>query len=71
MSETSNRALERAQELAESEAAAGVAAASALLMAAGSEVCRDCGRLIPAERRRALPSATRCIDCQDTSEGAR
>jgi phage/conjugal plasmid C-4 type zinc finger TraR family protein len=26
--------------------------------------CEDCGGVIPARRRRANPSATRCIACQ-------
>jgi len=34
----------------------------------GSRECIDCGDQIPRERRRALPSATRCIGCQDEAE---
>jgi phage/conjugal plasmid C-4 type zinc finger TraR family protein len=32
--------------------------------------CADCGREIPAERREALPTATRCVGCQAASEQA-
>lgn len=35
---------------------------------AGCEDCIGCGDPIPAKRRRALPSATRCIDCQHLFE---
>lgn len=34
----------------------------------GNETCSDCGEPIPEERRRALPSATRCVDCQAWTE---
>jgi phage/conjugal plasmid C-4 type zinc finger TraR family protein len=34
----------------------------------GSEDCEDCGRSIPLARRKAMPSATRCIHCQDQYE---
>lgn len=34
----------------------------------GTEDCIDCGRAIPTARRRACPSATRCITCQETTE---
>lgn len=30
----------------------------------GADLCADCGDPIPPERRRALPSAIRCIGCQ-------
>lgn len=30
----------------------------------GAGICADCGEEIPAARRRALPSATRCVECQ-------
>lgn len=37
---------------------------AAALAAPGSVICADCGTEIPPERRRAMPSAIRCIDCQ-------
>ena len=34
------------------------------LAGGGAEICADCHEPIPEERRRALPSAIRCINCQ-------
>jgi DnaK suppressor protein len=33
-------------------------------------VCRECRRPIPPQRLRAVPEATRCVDCQRHVEGA-
>ncbi|MFG1409495.1 TraR/DksA C4-type zinc finger protein [Xanthobacter sp. VTT E-85241] len=33
--------------------------------------CRGCGDLIDAARRSAMPSAVRCIDCQERLERLR
>jgi DnaK suppressor protein len=41
---------------------------AAKLDAAGNEICADCGDPIPLERRRAMPSAIRCIVCQAWAE---
>jgi phage/conjugal plasmid C-4 type zinc finger TraR family protein len=43
-----------------------VAAARARMAAAGegSEYCIECGELIPEARRRALPGARTCVQCQ-------
>ena len=30
--------------------------------------CLDCGRSIGSARKRAMPSATRCIECQSAAE---
>ena len=38
------------------------------LDSAGTKDCTDCGGEIPPERREALPSATRCVDCQAWAE---
>jgi phage/conjugal plasmid C-4 type zinc finger TraR family protein len=38
------------------------------LVLKGDEFCNDCGDAIGAERRAALPSATRCVDCQSSHE---
>ena len=35
---------------------------------AGTQECVDCGDLIPEQRRKALPYATRCIECQSLVE---
>lgn len=37
---------------------------AAALHVPGNENCADCGQPIPLERRRAMPSAYRCVDCQ-------
>ncbi len=36
----------------------------------GSGICADCNEEIPAARRRALPSAVRCVECQAWAERA-
>ena len=45
-----------------------VKATQAKLRGAGSADCRSCGEPIPEERRKALPSATRCAGCQTDHE---
>ena len=42
---------------------AGIAAALDRVAAGTYGVCVDCGRVIPAGRLEALPTATRCVDC--------
>lgn len=37
----------------------------------GSPQCVDCGAPIPEQRRRLVPNATRCIDCQAGYERGR
>jgi phage/conjugal plasmid C-4 type zinc finger TraR family protein len=34
----------------------------------GNELCADCNDPIPEDRRRALPSAYRCVGCQAWAE---
>lgn len=58
------RAIEAAEAAVALEADATIAAISAGLAETGSEECDACGDEIPAERRSALPSARRCVDCQ-------
>lgn len=41
---------------------------AAALDAEGASQCIDCGEQIPAGRRAALPSATRCVNCQAWAE---
>lgn len=43
-------------------------ARAAKLDARGNEICADCGDPIPDERRRAMPSACRCVTCQAWAE---
>ncbi|MGE4536326.1 MAG: TraR/DksA family transcriptional regulator [Desulfovibrio sp.] len=35
----------------------------------GVVVCCDCGEPIPGARLRILPTACRCVECQDKAEG--
>jgi phage/conjugal plasmid C-4 type zinc finger TraR family protein len=68
MADLSNFHRERAEERAEEEREAAVKAASKALQGGGFHDCIECGFPIPAGRRRALPSAKRCFDCQQTYE---
>lgn len=43
-------------------------ARTARLDAPGRELCEDCSAEIPPARRAALPSATRCVECQAWAE---
>lgn len=52
---------------AEQEREAGIVAVRNALKTEGKVIC-SCGEEIEAERRAALPSATRCIDCQKRLE---
>lgn len=49
---------------AEQERQAGIAAARKPLMQTGAFNCVRCGEEISNERRSAMPSARRCLDCQ-------
>lgn len=62
MSDIADRAAEREQEFLDDRLLEQQIAAA--LDAPGNEICADCGLEIPESRRRALPSAIRCIECQ-------
>lgn len=62
------RDLEAAEYSVEMEAKQSVQHARERVSGAGSDVCRDCGDVIPPARREAAPFADRCIDCQTSSE---
>lgn len=47
---------------------AGIDAIRARLAGQGRDYCEDCGEGIPAPRRAANPSATRCVYCQANHE---
>lgn len=64
----SNRALDLANSLAERERDAGIEAASKALQGNGITHCIDCQKPIPQRRREAIPSATRCFECQQIAE---
>ncbi|TPL49104.1 TraR/DksA family transcriptional regulator [Mesorhizobium sp. B2-4-4] len=63
----SNRAFELADRRAEEERAEGIRrvqqAIRAPINVTASPFC-DCGERIPDDRRRAMPRATRCVDCE-------
>lgn len=63
---------ERMYELSEVQEQAvrdeGLYQARAALMGAGCVECVCCGEVIAAARKQAMPSATRCIDCQEQLE---
>lgn len=60
--------VERAQALIAAEVATSAAAVAAALAGEGSPVCTECGDPIEAARRRAMPSARLCLDCQSRAE---
>lgn len=59
---------DQSQWLEETDRAAGVSRAVAALRGAGSDICEDCGDGISPARRRAMPAAALCIDCQQKAE---
>jgi len=65
------RQLERAEAFERLSRDAAVARIRGNLTGPGEEFCRACGERIEAARRIALPSATRCVDCQKYLEGER
>lgn len=60
--------IERAFIRVQAENEAAIMTARSALAHAGSRICLDCGCDIEAERRAALPSAKRCIECQTFME---
>jgi len=63
-----NAALELADLRAEQERERGIKAAQQALLQEGRDDCAGCGAEIEAQRREALPSARRCIECQTAFE---
>ncbi|WP_123800886.1 TraR/DksA C4-type zinc finger protein [Candidatus Pantoea deserta] len=47
---------------------AEVAAIRSKLSRPGCSICENCGELIPAARRKLLPSVTTCVTCQEIVE---
>jgi phage/conjugal plasmid C-4 type zinc finger TraR family protein len=60
--------LDEAQALEERERNECIERAAAQLKTVGAIHCVVCGEEIEPERRRAMPSATRCTECQDRRE---
>jgi phage/conjugal plasmid C-4 type zinc finger TraR family protein len=46
-----------------------ILAAQAELNRVGEQYCIDCDEEIPSERRMKMPSAIRCVGCQEEFEG--
>ncbi|MCK9549614.1 TraR/DksA C4-type zinc finger protein [Aquamicrobium sp.] len=63
-----NAAFDLADQRAEQERETGIRAARAALAREGSPICMGCGEEIDPERRAALPSARRCLHCQQRLE---
>ena len=68
MSDCGERAIEAAEAAVALGTAHTIANISAGLATLGSDECTDCGDGIPAARRKALPSARRCVGCQSQIE---
>lgn len=64
----SERDFDLAAERSEQERDAGIADARIALSQPGSANCHNCGEPISEGRRRAVPSARRCIKCQTILE---
>jgi phage/conjugal plasmid C-4 type zinc finger TraR family protein len=64
----SNSAFDLAELRTEQERDAAIASAAQALRGIGADECADCSRPIDLERRKALPSATRCMTCQTRFE---
>ncbi len=63
-----NAAYDLADALAEQERETAILAARIALAQSGSAICVACHEEIDAERRAALPSAKRCLSCQQRLE---
>ncbi|WP_435656068.1 TraR/DksA C4-type zinc finger protein [Brucella pituitosa] len=68
---STNAALELADLRAEQERERGIKAAQQALLQEGREDCVACGAAIEPERREAMPSARRCVECQTELEKAK
>lgn len=62
---------DNAQKINEEMYARGLQRARNELAGDGSKDCIDCGNPIPPARRKACPSAKRCIRCQQALENGR
>lgn len=71
MMQHSERAIETSSAFADAERDRQIQRAQAKLALEGEEYCAECGEEIPAGRRAALPSATRCLPCQTAFERPR
>lgn len=70
MNHTSERLLASSEAGLAREKDAAIDAIRGGLAKQGNTDCEDCGDPIPDARRRALPSAKRCMHCQELHEKA-
>ena len=61
--------IDQAQRLEQAERDHMIKKTTAMPERAGSETCIDCDVVIPAQRRKMVPGAVRCVDCQGQIEG--
>lgn len=64
----SERHVESALEAVDAARDREIARIRSRMVLKGDEYCQDCGDPIDVARRMALPSATRCLDCQAAHE---
>lgn len=57
-----------AADRAEDERRRAIAAVQAVVAGEGQAACEDCPDEIEAARRKAVPSARRCVACQEAAE---
>jgi phage/conjugal plasmid C-4 type zinc finger TraR family protein len=62
--------VDHAEVLTRHAVATGIARVRSARAGHGRDSCMMCGDDIPPARRRAVPNATRCVDCQAIVEGA-
>ena len=60
--------IEQAEERVARERDLRIGGVATLVAGMGCEDCKDCGFVIPPERRNAAPFAERCIECQEIFE---
>lgn len=65
------RSIERAEEFERLQRDAAIQRIRNSLVGLGEEFCLGCGDRIEEARRMALPSAKRCVDCQERAEKCR
>ena len=68
---TTERMYEQAEQHEQAQRDDGVLNARIALSGVGCDECEDCDCPIPIARKQAIPSATRCIDCQEQHEQGR
>jgi len=68
VSDVGSRALDLADQYAQEQRDAAVRSVTSTLSVEGLDSCIDCSRPIDEARRKAIPSARRCVSCQEDRE---